>query len=157
MHAKTSTFNSGQVSLRTVDQDNWRNVANLKVSEAQRDFVAEPCRYLALCAYGKDWQPLAICLDEQVIGFMMWTTDPADGSCWLGGIIIDEGMQNRGYGSQAVQAAINLLYEQHGYRNFALSYQPANLIGKHVYAKLGFVQTDEWEDDEVVARLSLTE
>ena len=88
---------------------------------------------------------------------MMWTTDPADGSCWLGGIIIDEGMQNRGYGSQAVQAAINLLYEQHGYRNFALSYQPANLIGKHVYAKLGFVQTDEWEDDEVVARLSLTE
>ena len=57
MHAKTSTFNSGQVSLRTVDQDNWRNVANLKVSEAQRDFVAEPCRYLALCAYGRIGSP----------------------------------------------------------------------------------------------------
>ena len=154
MHVKTSTFNSGQVSLRPVDQENWRDVARLKVSEAQRDFVAEPAYYLALCAYGNDWQPLAICLDEQVIGFMMWATDPADGSCWLGGIIIDESMQNRGYGSQAVQAAINLLHEQHGYTNFALSYQPANLVGKHVYAKLGFVETEEWEDDEVVARLT---
>lgn len=147
----------GQVSLRPVDQDNWRKVANLKVSEAQGDFVAAPCYYLALCNYGNDWQPLTILLGEQVIGFMMWAVDESDGSCWLGGIIIDEGMQNRGYGQEAVQAAIKLLHEQHGYTSFALSYQPANLAGKHVYAKLGFVETDEWEDDEIVARLSLAE
>lgn len=65
-------------------------------------------------------------------------------------------MQNRGYGQQAMQAAIKLMNKQHGYTNFALSYQPANLAGKHVYAKLGFVETDEWEDDEIVARFSLT-
>jgi diamine N-acetyltransferase len=156
MGSNTSARNDVQVSLRPVDQDNWRDVARLKVTEAQRDFVAEPCYYLALCAYGNDWQPLAITLGEQVIGFMMWATDEADGSCWLGGIIIDEGMQNRGYGQQAVQAAIKLMNKQHGYTNFALSYQPANLAGKHVYAKLGFVETDEWEGDEIVARFSLT-
>jgi diamine N-acetyltransferase len=154
MGSNTSARNDVQVSLRPVDQDNWRDVARLKVTEAQRDFVAEPCYYLALCAYGNDWQPLAITLGEQVIGFMMWATDEADGSCWLGGIIIDEGMQHRGYGQQAVQAAIKLMNEQHGYTNFALSYQPANLTGKHVYAKLGFVETDEWEGDEIVARLT---
>lgn len=157
MDSNTSTRNDVQVSLRPVSDDNWRKVAKLKVSEAQRQFVAEPCYYLALCNYGKGWQPLTIYLGEQVIGFMMWATDEADGSCWFGGIIIDQEMQNRGYGQLTVQAAIKLMNEKHGYRDFALSYQPANLAGKHVYSKLGFVEMDEWEDDEIVARFSLTE
>jgi len=149
--------NKAQVSLRPVDRDNWRDIANLKVSEAQREFVAEPCYYLALCSYGKDWRPLAVCLDEQVIGFMMWAIDPADGSCWLGGILIDQGMQRRGYGRQAVQAAITMLKGEFGHRDFALSYQPANHIAKHLYNKLGFIEMNEWEGDEIVARLSLKE
>jgi diamine N-acetyltransferase len=144
------------VSLRPVAEDTWRNVANIRVSAAQREFVAEPSYYLALCCYGNDWHPLAICLDEQVIGFMMWATDPADGSCWLGGIMVDRDMQKRGYGRRAIQAAISMLREKVGTSDFALSYQPANLVAKHLYSNLGFVETNEWEDDEVVARLSLT-
>jgi diamine N-acetyltransferase len=146
-----------QVSLRPVDHDNWRNVATLKVSEAQREFVAEPSYYLALCCYGNDWHPLAICLNERVIGFMMWAVDPADGSCWLGGILVDQRMQKRGYGRRAVQAAIAMLGDKYGYRSFALSYQPANLVAKRLYSELGFIETNEWEDDEIVARLSLAE
>jgi len=155
MDSSTAATNEAQVSLCPVDHDNWRKVANLKVSEAQHEFVAEPSYYLALCCYGNDWHPLAICLDEQVIGFMMWAVDPADGSCWLGGILVDQRMQKRGYGRRAVQAAIAMLGDKYGYRNFALSYQPANLVAKRLYGELGFVETDEWEDDEIVARLSL--
>ena len=157
MDSNITGRNEAHVSLRTVSQDNWRDVVKLKVSETQREFVAEPGYYLALCCYGNDWRPLAICLDEQVIGFMMWTTDPADGSCWLGGIMVDQGMQRRGYGRRAVQAAISMLREKDGYRDFALSYQPANLVAKHLYSELGFVETNEWEGDEIVARLSLRE
>ena len=157
MVSNTTERNEAQVSLRPVNHENWRDVANLKVSDTQREFVAEPSYYLALCCYGKDWHPLAICLDEEVIGFMMWATDPADGSCWLGGILVDQGMQKRGYGGRAVGAAIRMLREKYGHRNFALSYQPANLLAKHLYSKLGFIETNEWESDEVVARLSLTE
>ena len=157
MDSNTSERNEAQISLSPVSHDNWRNVANLKVSEAQREFVAEPSYYLALCCYGNDWRPLAIYLDEQVIGFMMWAIDPADGSCWLGGILVDQSMQKSGYGKQAVQAAITMLKGKHGHRNFALSYQPANLVAKHLYSKLGFIEMNEWEDDEIVARLLLTE
>ena len=88
---------------------------------------------------------------------MMWAIDPADGSCWLGGILVDQGMQKRGYGKQAVQAAITMLRGEYGYRNFALSYQPANLVAKHLYSKLGFKEMNEWEGDEIVARLSLAD
>jgi diamine N-acetyltransferase len=156
MVTNTSEGYEAQISLRPVTQDNWRQVARLIVSETQREFVAEPCYYLSLCCYGKDWQPLAIYLGEQVIGFMMWTIDPADESCWFGGIMVDLSMQGRGYGQQAIQTAITKFHNEHGRRNFALSYNPANLPAKYLYRKLGFTETDEWEEDEIVARLTLT-
>ena len=154
MGANISTGNETQVILRPVNGDNWRDIAKLKVTEAQEEFVAEPCYYLALCCYGDGWRPLAIYLNEQVIGFLMWGEDSADGSCWLGGLLIDQNYQRRGYGRQAVQRAIEMLAEGHGYQHFALSYSPNN-SAKHLYRMLGFIETEEWEDDEVVARLSL--
>lgn len=147
---------AASVTLCPVDRSNWRAITQLAVAPAQRDFVAEPCYYLALCAYDNIWQPLAITLADQVIGFLMWTVDPADASCcWLGGIMIDQRYQGRGYGRQAVQAALAQLTAQ-GHQAFALSYQPINTVAKQLYASLGFIETAEWEDDEIVARLSLT-
>jgi len=152
--ANTSNDNETHVTLHPVTRDNWREVTKLKVAESQREFVAEPSYYLALCNYGGSWQPLAIYLGEQVIGFMMWAVDEADGSCWLGGILIDQSYQRQGYGRQAIQTATRMLAAEHGHQNFALSYAPDN-PAKHLYHALGFIETDEWEDDEVVARLSL--
>jgi len=146
--------NETQLILRPVDGDNWRDVAKLKVAEAQREFVAEPSYYLALCCYGEAWHPVAVYLGAQVIGFMMWAVDPADESCWLGGILIDHNYQRRGYGYQAVKKVIMMLAQEHGYQHFALSYSPNN-AAKYLYRKLGFIETNEWEGDEVVDRLSL--
>ena len=143
------------INLHPVTKDNWRDVAKLKVSEAQSEFVAEPLYYLALCNYGNLWHPLAIYLGEQVIGFMMWAVDDEDGSCWLGGILIDSAYQRHGYGRKAVQAAINMLAKAHNFNHFALSYQPANTAARNLYNQLGFQEKDEWEDDEVVARFVL--
>lgn len=149
-----SDANETRVTVQAVTNDNWRDVANLKVAEPQREFVAEPSYYLALCCYSDIWRPLAIYLGGQVIGFLMWGVDPADNSCWLGGILIDHTYQRRGYGRKAIQAAMTLLTEEHGYQHFALSYSPDN-SAKALYHQLGFIETNEWEGDEVVARLSL--
>jgi diamine N-acetyltransferase len=151
-----SEDNETQVTLRPVNRDNWREVAKLRVAESQYEFVSQPCYYLALCCYEELWHPLAICLGEQVIGFLMWAVDSTDGSCWLGGIQIDQKYQQRGHGRGAIQAALAMLAEEGGYQRFALSYAPDN-PAKHLYHSLGFIETNEWEDDEVVARLSLTE
>lgn len=145
------------ITLQRVAGENWRGVAALAVHESQMEFVAQPSYYLALCCYeNAGWQPLAIHRGSQVIGFLMWAVDPEDGSCWLGGLIIDRQAQGRGYGSSAVRAAISRLAEHHGHRQFALSYSADNLVAKKVYARLGFVETGEVADDELVARLSLS-
>lgn len=136
-----------------VDASTWRAVADLEVDPAQRRFVAEPSRYLALCAYGGDWAPLAVRLGDEVVGMLMWAIDPEDGACWLGGVLIDRRWQRRGIGRSAVAAALVRLAEQGRVAGFALSYHPDNAVARRTYRTLGFVETGETEGDEVVARL----
>jgi diamine N-acetyltransferase len=82
----------------------------------------------------------------------MWGIDDEDGSCWLGGILVDAAHQGRGYGRAAVLEALAVLGERTSATGFALSYQPANEVARGLYVSLGFVETGEVDDDEVVAR-----
>ena len=140
--------------LSPVSPGNWRKVIRVKVHEYQQDYVADPSYYLLLCHYGELWQPLAIFVGEQVIGFIMWGIDPQDGSCWLGGFQIDAEWQGQGYGRQAMLQAMEILSVEQNTRHFALSVQPEN-PAKQFYESLGFVETEDWEEDEVVMRILL--
>ncbi|NTV40750.1 MAG: GNAT family N-acetyltransferase [Candidatus Moranbacteria bacterium] len=60
------------------------------------------------------WHPLAVCVDDEVVGFVMWAIDPADRSGWLGGLTIDRRHQGRGYGAAAVGAVLRRLKEEPG-------------------------------------------
>lgn len=146
----------GVLRLEPVDAANWEAVAALEVAPEQRGFVVAPSRYLALCAYGGvGWTPLAIRTRGTVVGLLMWAVDPDEGAVWLGGILVDRRWQRRGIGRRAVRAAIELLSRQEETLAFALSYAPANDVARRTYAALGFVETGEVADDEVVARVRL--
>jgi diamine N-acetyltransferase len=140
------------LTLQPVSRENWRAVAQLTVTPHQAVFVAAPTYYLTLCCYSDTWHPLAIVRNDEVIGFCMWGIDPVDTSCWLGGVLIDQRYQGRGYGKRAVQAALALLAAQPAQHAFALSYHPHNHVAKQLYHSLGFRETGEVVDDEVVAR-----
>lgn len=141
------------VSLAPVDSTTWRAVAALRVAPEQEPFVAAPLHYLALCAYGGVWNALAATVDGEVVGFLMWGLDDADDSVWLGGIVVDAAHQGRGIGRAMVRAALDRLTPRVGPAGFALSYQPANVRAAGLYRSLGFVETGEVDDDEVIARL----
>jgi len=143
-----------EVNLIPVNEENWRDVALLEVSEEQFDFVASGSYYLCLCHYDGEWNPLAIEAEENVVGFLMWAVDDADGSCWLGGITISKEEQGKGYGKAAVRKALAMLKEK-GYSSFALSYDPLNTRAAKLYADLGFVDQGVMEEDEKVVRLKI--
>ena len=138
------------VTVRPVTSDNWRDVRDLAVAPRQLAFVESPDFYLALCCY-TDWNPCVVCSADAVIGFMMWAIDD-DGSVWLGGIFIDIRHQRRGHGRRCVEVLMGQLAAQAGAAGFALSYQRENSVAARLYAQLGFVETGEMADDEVVAR-----
>jgi len=145
---------SGPVTLRRVSSGNWREVFAVRARRDQSRWVSDVTRYLALCRYGGEWNPIAIGIDGQVIGFAMWANDPDDlGSYWIGGFVIDRKQQRKGYGRAALAALITYLRAMPGCRDVALSYIPDNAIAARLYAEAGFVETGETEGDEVVARL----
>ncbi len=143
------------VTLAPVDATTWRGVAALTVAPGQEPFVAAPLHYLALCAYEEVWNPLAATVDGEVVGFLMWGLDD-DGSVWLGGILVEAARQGQGIGRAMVVGALDRLAPQVGSAGYALSYQPANTRAAGLYRSLGFVETGEVDDDEVVARLRTT-
>lgn len=138
------------VTVHPVTKDNWRDVRDLLVTPRQRAFVEDPNFYLALCCYS-DWNPCAISTAEAVVGFIMWAVDDDD-SVWLGGIFIDARHQRHGYGRRCVEVLMDQLAERAGAAGFALSYQRENSVAAGLYAQLGFVETGEMAEDEVVAR-----
>lgn len=139
--------------LEPVSAENWRAVTHVRVTEAQRRFVMDPAYYLVMCQYSPiGWSPLALRHGDDIVGFLIWAIDPADGSCWFGGVTIDQAWQGRGYGRRAVELAREKLHREHGHTRFALSYHPENTLAARTYAALGFAETGETEDDEVVAR-----
>lgn len=143
----------GPVEVREVTSLNWRAAAAVQARREQLKWVAPISHYLALCAYGGDWRPLAISTGEDVVGFVMWARDPDDLSYWIGGFVIDRRHQGRGFGRAALHATVGYLRTMPDCREIALSYRPDNVVARGLYAEAGFVETGEMEDDEVVARL----
>jgi diamine N-acetyltransferase len=141
------------VHLRELDSSNWHECRDLRVDEHQSQFVTSTAAYVMMCTYGGDWHPLTIYADDTMVGFAMWAIDPDDGSFCIGGFLIDAAHQRRGYGRAAMIALIDHA-EKLGHQNLALSYHPTNVAARSLYQSMGFVETGEVVDDEVVARRS---
>jgi diamine N-acetyltransferase len=139
------------IELADVTEANWRDVAAVRPHADQNRFVAPTTYYLCLCHYGGQWNPLAVVADGAVVGFVMWAED-TDSSRWIGGLVVDSAAQRQGVGSAAVQALLDRFAAEPDCHEAALSYQPENLAARSLYASLGFVEGDEWDDDEIVAR-----
>ena len=140
------------VTLEPVDAATWRDVADLAPRPEQERWVAPVTRYLCLCLYDGVWQPLAVRDAGRAVGFVMWALDEDDGSHWVGGLVVAAAEQGRGVGRAAVGALLERFEGLDGYREAALSYEPDNVVARSLYASLGFVETGEVLDEEVVAR-----
>lgn len=141
------------MELRGVNTDNWRDVVRIEPLEDQRRFVASVAYYLNLCHYGEEWRPLALYEGDEPVGFAMWGFDTKEESYWIGGLVIDAEYQGKGYGRAAMEALLDYLAAQPGHGEAALSCDPENTVARRLYASLGFVETGELVDDELVARL----
>ena len=140
-----------KIDLESVTAANWRACAALTVHPEQQQYVNAVTHYLCLCHYGRLWQPLAAVRDGAVVGFCMWAVDD-DRSRWIGGVVVDAGRQRSGIGRAMVGALVDRLAADPDCANVALSYAPENTAARALYASLGFVETPEREDGEIVAR-----
>ncbi|MDG4837351.1 GNAT family N-acetyltransferase [Micromonospora sp. WMMD967] len=142
-----------RITLRPVDDDNWRAVADVAPHNDQRRFVAAlGARYLLLSTRSEVWNSLAVYADETVVGHVMWGVDD-DGSHWIGGMLINAAEQNRGVGRATVRTLADWLSTREGNPPVRLSYHPDNTQAATLYTSLGFHPTGQVDDEELITEL----
>jgi diamine N-acetyltransferase len=147
------------VRLEPITEDNLKAVFELQLAPGQEAFVAPNPWSLAqaLVESAIAW-PRAIVADEAVVGFLMLEIDPdeEDGRpFWLWRLMLAADRQRRGYGTAAVRLAIEEVRARGGSELYT-SWVPGVGGPGPFYERLGFVPTGELDEDEIVARLTLT-
>ncbi|UII57525.1 GNAT family N-acetyltransferase [Cytobacillus spongiae] len=143
------------IRLEAVTQVNWKECVNLKVASHQQAFVATNLYSLAESKFEPTFIPVAIYVDEHMVGFLMYGQDPEDEQYWLIRLMVDESYQGKGYGREASKELITLLRTKPDITSLKVSYTPDNVGAEALYLSLGFEKTGEVLDDETVALLTL--
>ena len=159
------------IRLEEINGKNVRDILGLRVSEAQKTFVAPNDvsiieAYIAITHHGHAF-PFGIYDDETPVGFCMigfgtdddWEDAPtiAKDNYNLWRFMIDRQYQGKGYGKAAMERVLDFIAEEPcGPAEYCwLSYEPENAAAKALYVSFGFRETGERDGDEVIAALKL--
>ena len=149
------------MELRIIENTNRASVESLEVSDSQKQFIASNRASLETARkeeYKEIARPFGLWADGSVVGFAMFafdlaSEDPED-RYWLWRFMIDQNQQGKGYGSAALETIIAYFRSQ-GADHILLSTKPTNETALSLYHRYGFAETGEWNDEEIVLRLSL--
>jgi len=151
------------LELHPVTQENWNALIKLKVRADQKNFVAPNLYSIAEAQFGFeeeghwDLSPFGLYVDNEPVGFAM-TGLNYDHSHFQGLILrlmVDEKYQGKGYGRIAMQTMLQRFRADDRIEFVGISYEPENHVARKLYASLGFIETGEMVENEVVAVLRL--
>jgi diamine N-acetyltransferase len=146
-----------QVTLKDVNKDNWDECCNLKLSTKQGGLVAPHMYTISETEIEPAFVPLAIYVDNKVVGFAMYGLDPDDGKYWIYRLMIDVDHQGKGYGKAALAQLIKRLSELADCDEIFAGYKPWNNVAASLFGEMGFERTGEMLSGEFVVRLDLKE
>jgi diamine N-acetyltransferase len=161
------------MEFRKIDDNNFEECLKLSVCDEQKSFVADNIMSLAQAYLAVSNQycvpmPFAIYNQDEMIGFIMMAYhskpeikksdelfDEDIYEVWR--LMIDKKYQQNGYGKQAMKKAIEFVktYPYGITKKLILSYELHNTVAKHLYTSLGFEETGEVLDGEMISVLQL--
>lgn len=143
-----------KISLREINEDNWRECIHLNVSGEQQRFVATNVNGLALAYAHKEMNPRAIYDGDQMVGFLMYAKDPDDGVFYINRLMVDSKFQKKGYGREAMKLLLQQLKDD-GVEFVDIMHKPDNNVAIKLYRSLGFEETSDTVDGEAISRAKL--
>lgn len=145
-----------ELILKKVDESNFNECFNLKLGYGQDMFVSHPIRSLAQAyIYYNQCTPFAIYKDNVIVGYVMVIYDYDEETYNIWHMMIDEKYQGKGYGSKAMKLCIDYIKSKpFGKSNdVILTCSTDNSHATHIYEKLGFKDTGERDEDEIIMKL----
>ena len=143
------------IRLETVNPDNWR--LRLKVSDAQKSFVADSATMLARAyAYRESRSKAYVIYNDTLPVGMALYYDCAELNAYdLSQLFIDERYQGNGFGMEATKQILDKMKSDSKYDKVMLCYIDGNEVAKNMYEKLGFTLTGDRDEDEVIMEKAL--
>lgn len=142
------------ITLRNIDENNWRDCISLKVKNDQKKFVASNENGLAIAFAHKEMQPRGIYYGETMVGFLMYAQDPDDGVYYINRLMIDKKYQRKGFGTKALEILLNGLRDS-GVESVDIIHKPDNEVAIKLYKSLGFKLTENTLDENVISNVIL--
>ena len=136
--------------LEEVNEENWRILFELQ--EEQKRYVSDPYKLLARAwAYRKQRsRAYVIYVDETPVGMALYY-DLAQAKAYdFSQLFIDCNYQGKGYGENAARQILARMKEDGKYNKVTLCYIEGNEAARCLYEKLGFRETGEVDEDEIV-------
>lgn len=148
-----------KVSLRDITHENWRTCVQLTVASDQENFVATNAVSLAQAAYETNWNPKAVHVGKEIVGFVMYGIEFYQGkNVWdIIRVMIDKNHQRKGYASAAIQQLLDLLRaEDPTILDVYISFIPDNQAARLLYSKVGFHEVGRTPNgEEILMYMSL--
>ena len=147
------------VELRAITEDNFIDAFNLKLASGQEEYVSHPIRSLAQAyVYRNQCQPFGIYTEDKMIGYVMviYDYDVPEYDIWH--MMIDESMQGKGYGSEALDRVIEYIRTKPfgNSDRVALTCNKHNPIARKLYENKGFRATGADDEDEVELAMTVS-
>ena len=138
--------------LRAITEENFIDAFNLRLAPGQERLVSHPIRSLAQAyVYRDQCQPFGIYAEGKMIGYVMviYDYDIPEYDIWH--MMIDESMQGKGYGSDALERVIEYIRTKpFGDSNrVALTCNKNNPAARKLYESKGFAATGTEDEDEI--------
>jgi diamine N-acetyltransferase len=70
-------------------------------------------------------------------------------------LMVDESHQGKGYGRFAMEKLLEIFRGDERIHTVGISYEPENELARQLYARLGFIETGEFLNNETLAELKL--
>ncbi len=146
------------VELKAITEENFLDAFHLRLAPGQEAFVSHPIRSLAQAyVYRNQCQPFGICADGKMVGYVMviYDYDVPEYDIWH--MMIDEAMQGRGFGGQALDRVLDYIRTKPlgGSDRVALTCNKNNAVARKLYESRGFRLTGVEDEDEEELVLTL--
>jgi len=150
-------LNSPMISLRDVTVDNWKACIELQLKEDQKHLIAPNVHSIAWSKVEPNLLPLAIHANDTLVGFTLVDSRPYsdDGCHWILRFMIAADYQGRGYGCAGMGKVIEFITFMKDVRAIRISFVPDNEAARRLYLKLGFLETGEIDNGEIVLEMKL--
>jgi diamine N-acetyltransferase len=152
-----------RVSLVEITDANRSAVEALRITPAQQEYgdtVVEALEEAGRSPEGRPWWR-AVYAGDAPVGFVMLGLDAPPGDerypfrFFLWKLLIDERFQQRGYGTETIDAVVTMLRDRYAAEALFTSAVRGPASPVTFYENYGFVRTGEIVDDEIVLRLDL--